>query len=81
MGTIWNELTEADEQQVETYLRENGYADLAEWGRDSDYLLIEAPEPMGDVWVDLDDNPVDLATQCFLAIEAAGEAQDERRYG
>lgn len=79
MGTIWNELTEADEQQVATYLRENGYANLAEWGRDSDYLLVELDGE--DAWVDLDDNPVDLATQCFHAIEAAGEAQDERRYG
>lgn len=68
-------LTDADRATVGAYLRDHGYEDLAAWGRDSDYLLTET-----DGWVDLDDNTVDLEVQCFHAIEAAGEAQDEQRY-
>jgi len=45
------------------YLRENGYATLEDWGRDSDY--IETP----DGWVDECGTPVDLYMQWLAATE------------
>lgn len=82
MATINNALTDVDREQVATYLRENGYDSLEEWALDSDYRQNE----VSTEWHNLADpmpfaDPVDIEVACFQAIEAAGEAQDERRYG
>ena len=59
-------------QKMEEYLVGNGYNTIAEWGRDSDYLLAE-----DGTWVDLDDNHVDLWNQLWYALEANDDYERE----
>ena len=55
--------------KVASWLKDNGYTSLVEWGLDSDYCMDD-----NGVWYDDDGNAVDIFSQAYYAMEATNES-------
>lgn len=64
-----NRLLNAQSTKIASWLKDNGYASLVEWGLDSDYYMDN-----DGVWYDDNGNAVDIFHQALFAMEAANES-------
>lgn len=65
---INNTINNEERAELNDWFDENGYVDVYDWARDSDYS-----EALDGLWLDEDGNEVDPWVQAYYAKEAAGE--------
>jgi len=64
-----NRLLNAQSTKIASWLKDNGYTSLVEWGLDSDYCMDD-----DGIWYDDNGNAVDIFSQAYFAMEAANES-------